>query len=100
MLGGFPRGEAGTDVIGRCALHIGRGWFSCQVEGDRTEITRGRTVDPDATLETDPQTFRALVAGTESLIEAQRRGGLTVSGDAERLELLLAPVANRARIEI
>jgi hypothetical protein len=42
------------------------------VRDGQLELTRAATSDPDATVDTDPETFRALVLGEEALEDAER----------------------------
>ena len=54
------------------------------------ELTRGSAEDPDAMLDTDPETMAALLWQGRRLREARRAGEVTVEGDARSAARFLA----------
>ncbi|CAA9579776.1 MAG: Transcriptional regulator, HxlR family [uncultured Truepera sp.] len=69
-------------------LRLGDERFSVRVEDGRLEIVQGRVNQPDAIIESDTGTLKALAFGGWSLHEALEAGALTMTGDeasAQRL---------------
>ena len=61
-------------------LRLGEDRFHAEVAEGRFEVVRGGAQRPDATIETDPATLRALVFGGRGLDEALRSGDLKLEG--------------------
>ncbi len=62
-------------------LRLGEDRFRVEVADGRFEVVRGVADRPDATIETDPATLRALVFEGRQLAEALRSGDLKIEGD-------------------
>ncbi len=62
-------------------LRLGEDRFRVEVADGRLEVVRGVADRPDATIETDPATLRALVFEGRQLAEALRSGDLKIEGD-------------------
>ena len=84
-----------ADLSVRAELRLGEERIAvCAAEG-RLTATRGSLAEPDAVLDTDPRTLRAIVAGDTTLGEAQASGKARADGDSRKLELLLEPPRGR-----
>ena len=70
-------------------LRLGEDRFRAEVSDRRFEIERGSADGPDATVETDPGTFAALVYEGRPLEEALRSGALKIGGDRRAVERFL-----------
>jgi len=62
-------------------LRIGEERFRATVANGEMELTRGTLDEPDAIIETDPNTLVAVVYGGRKFAEAVRSGDLKVEGD-------------------
>jgi len=62
-------------------LRIGEARFLARIAKGEMELTRGGAEDPDAIIETDPNTLAAVVYGGRKFAEAARSGNLKVDGD-------------------
>jgi DNA-binding HxlR family transcriptional regulator len=110
-----PSGPIGTDSIAlalrdrfdaaaadglraRYELRLGGDRFRLTVADDQFEVARRDADRPDATIETDPGTFAAVLWDDRSLGDAQRAGELRIDGDASAVARLvrLFPVPERA----
>jgi NAD(P)-dependent dehydrogenase (short-subunit alcohol dehydrogenase family) len=91
----ISRFDPGTDgaVDGSYELRLDPSPIICRVRGAQLELTRKQHGAPDATLETDAGTFRALVLHQEQLDDAVRSGRLRLIGDRNRIERLLGAVS-------
>jgi DNA-binding HxlR family transcriptional regulator len=81
---------AAGELRARYELRLGADRFHAEVSGGRIELARGRADRPDATLETDLATLRALVFGGRPLADAVRSGDLTLEGDQETVARFVA----------
>jgi alkyl sulfatase BDS1-like metallo-beta-lactamase superfamily hydrolase len=83
-------------------LRIGEETFRAEVTEGRFEVVRGVADRPDATIETDPGTLRALVFGGLELAEALRSGDLRIEGDRSAVErfLTLFALPEAAAVEV
>ncbi|MEU4765742.1 winged helix-turn-helix transcriptional regulator [Actinosynnema sp. NPDC023794] len=70
-------------------LRLGEDSFRVQLSVDRIWITRGELDHPQAVIETDPATLKALVWSGRRLSEAIEDGDITVTGSRERVERFL-----------
>jgi DNA-binding HxlR family transcriptional regulator len=73
--------RAADGLRARYELRLGEDHFRAEVADGRFEVVRGGAQRPDATIETDPATLRALVFGGRGLDEALRSGNLKLEGD-------------------
>jgi DNA-binding HxlR family transcriptional regulator len=62
-------------------LRLGEDRFRIEVADHEIAVARGGADQADATIDTDPGTFDALLWGGRSLADAQRSGSLTIEGD-------------------
>jgi DNA-binding HxlR family transcriptional regulator/putative sterol carrier protein len=62
-------------------LRLGEDRFRIEVADDEIAVARGGADQADATIDTDPGTFDAVLWGGRSLADAQRSGSLTIEGD-------------------
>ncbi len=83
-------------------LRFSEDYFHAGIAGGRMELTRGSADQPDAILETDPDTLAALVYGGRKLAEALRSGDLRVEGDKSVVKrfLTLFPLPGPARASL
>jgi DNA-binding HxlR family transcriptional regulator/putative sterol carrier protein len=70
-------------------LRLGEDGFRIAVADDEFEAARGTNDQPDATIDTDPDTLGAVLWGGRSLTEAQRSGQLTIEGDKAAVQRLV-----------
>ena len=85
--------RAAEEVRASYELRLGEDRFRARVADGSLEIVRGDADRPDATIETHPDTLRALVFGGLGLTEALRSGNVRIEGDmpaAERFLTLFA----------
>jgi DNA-binding HxlR family transcriptional regulator/putative sterol carrier protein len=73
--------RAADGLRAKYELRLGEDHFRAEVADGRFEVVRGGAQRPDATIETDPATLRALVFGGRGLDEALRSGNLKLEGD-------------------
>lgn len=81
--------EAAAEFSGSFELRFGEDRFRVRVEGGRLELARGPADDPDATLDTDLATLRALLWEGRRPRGAARSGDARVEGDVKALERFL-----------
>jgi DNA-binding HxlR family transcriptional regulator/putative sterol carrier protein len=81
--------HAADGLRGSYELRLGEHRFRAEVADGRFEVARGGAERPDATIETDPDTLRALVFGGRQLGEALRSGDLRIEGDREAVARFL-----------
>jgi alkyl sulfatase BDS1-like metallo-beta-lactamase superfamily hydrolase len=70
-------------------LRLGEDRFRVAVSGDAIDVTRGEADRPDATIESDPGAFYAVVFEGRSLSSALRSGDIRVEGDRAAVERLV-----------
>ena len=70
-------------------LRLGEDHFRIDVADDRIQVARGSADQPDATIDTDPDTINAVLWGDQSLADAQRSGNITIEGDTTAVERFL-----------
>ena len=61
-------------------LRLGEDRFRARVAEGRIEFARGRAEQPDATIETDPETLSAVLWHGRPLAEAERAGDVRIEG--------------------
>jgi DNA-binding HxlR family transcriptional regulator/putative sterol carrier protein len=62
-------------------LRLGEDRFRIDVADNEFNVARGDAQQADATIDTDPDTFGAVLWGGKSLAAAQRAAGMTIEGD-------------------
>jgi DNA-binding HxlR family transcriptional regulator/putative sterol carrier protein len=79
-------------------VRLGDDRFRIQVADDEIKVARGEAHQPDAIIETDPDTLNSVLWGTRSLADAQRSRRITVEGDEALVErfVLLFPLPGPA----
>src|SRR6266542_446219 len=70
-------------VTGRYELRIGADTFTVDITADSVQFRRGTTDQPNATVTTDADTFRAVCFGQRSVSDAIESGDLRLDGDPE-----------------
>lgn len=70
-------------------LRLGEDRFRIDVAEDEFEAVRGSADQPDATVETDPDTLGAVLWGGRSLTDAQRSEKMTIEGDKAAVQRLV-----------
>jgi DNA-binding HxlR family transcriptional regulator len=85
----FFDGEAAGDLRASYELRLGEQAFDVRVADGAIEVGRGPADDPDAVVETDVDTLRALIWDAHGLDDAVRAGALTIDGDRRVVERLL-----------
>ena len=93
----FDAGAAG-DLVARYELRLGDSTFRVHIADGAIEVDRGAAEHPDAIVESDPNTFSAVVWNDRDLAEAQRAGALTIEGDPRAVERLLGLFPKPERI--
>lgn len=76
--------------IATCDIGLGPNHFTVRLSNGQLDISRGQPDKADATIQTDPEVFAALLDKSEHLAEAIDERRATVTGDHELLERLLA----------
>ena len=71
-------------------FRLGEASFQAEIAEGQLEIQRGSAEQPDATIETDAGTLAALVYDELGLEDALSSGDLSIEGDREAAERLLA----------
>jgi len=84
----FDAGAAG-DLEARYELRFGDDTFRAAIADGGIELDRGPAEDPVAILDTDPDTFSAVVWKGRPLADAVRAGDLAIEGDERAVQLLL-----------
>jgi DNA-binding HxlR family transcriptional regulator len=82
-----PRAAHGLGA--RYELRLGEDRFRVEVAGDQIEVARGDAHQPDATIDTDPDTLDAVLWGGRTLADAQRSGSMTIEGDTAAVKRLV-----------
>jgi DNA-binding HxlR family transcriptional regulator/putative sterol carrier protein len=67
-------------------LRLGEDRFRIDVADDAIKIARGEAQQPDATIESDPDTLNNVLWGTRSLADAQGSRRMTIEGDRVLVE--------------
>jgi alkyl sulfatase BDS1-like metallo-beta-lactamase superfamily hydrolase len=67
-------------------LQLGEDRFRVDVADDEIKFARGEARQPDATIETDPDTLNSVLWGTGSLAGAQRSRRMMIEGDKALVE--------------
>jgi DNA-binding HxlR family transcriptional regulator len=67
-------------------LRLGEDRFRIAVADDQIQVARGDADQPDATIDTDPDTLAAVLWAGRPLADAQRSGSLTIEGDNAAVE--------------
>jgi putative sterol carrier protein len=62
-------------------LRLGEDRFRVRIADGTIELARGQADDPDAVVETDIDTFRAVLWQGRELADALRAGGIGIEGD-------------------
>ena len=75
---------------GRYEIRVGADTFTVDGTSGIARFRRGTAEHPDATVATDPDTFRAVVFGQRPIGDAIEAGDLTLSGDQESADRLAA----------
>ena len=70
-------------------LRLGEDRFRIEVADGELEAAREAAVEPDATIDTDPDTLAAVLWGGQRLADAQRSGRMKVEGDTAALKRFL-----------
>lgn len=73
--------DAARGLHARYELRLGNDRFRIEVDNDEFEVARGDAAQPDATIDTDPDTLAAVLLAGQPLADAQRSGTLTIDGD-------------------
>jgi NAD(P)-dependent dehydrogenase (short-subunit alcohol dehydrogenase family) len=94
LRGGFDPARA-AELTATVELRFGDQRITLRVVAGHLALARHAAVAPDAIVETDPTTLRALITGEETLADAANSGTLTVAGDEAKFEQLIA--ASRPR---
>lgn len=84
----FAPGIAG-DLRAAYQLRIGDDRFHAKIAEGRLELARGEIGDPDAVIEADVPTLRALVFARRPLADAVHAGEAVIEGDRRAAEHLL-----------
>jgi DNA-binding HxlR family transcriptional regulator/putative sterol carrier protein len=71
-------------------LRLGEDRFRIEVANDQIEVARGDAPQPDATIDTDPDTLNAVLWEGRSLADAQRSGKMTLEGDKAAVKRFVA----------
>jgi DNA-binding HxlR family transcriptional regulator len=79
-----PQAANGLDA--RYELRLGENTFRIEIAGGRFDVDRGPAEDPDAVIETDAGTLRAVLWQGCALDAAQRTGDLEIQGDRRAAE--------------
>jgi DNA-binding HxlR family transcriptional regulator/putative sterol carrier protein len=67
-------------------LRLGEDRFRIAVADDQIQVARGDADQPDATIDTDPDSLAAVLWAGRPLADAQRSGSLTIEGDNAAVE--------------
>jgi DNA-binding HxlR family transcriptional regulator len=81
--------DAAEGLSARYELRLGEDRFRLQIRGGAIEVDRGSGDDPDAVVETDVETLRAVVWLGRQLDDAVRAGDLRVEGDRSAVARLV-----------
>jgi DNA-binding HxlR family transcriptional regulator len=80
--------EASGDLAASYQVRFGPDRLWVRVASGRIDVGRGEERDPDARLDTDPQTFAALLTKRLRVAQAAAAGDLTLTGDAHLVQRL------------
>jgi DNA-binding HxlR family transcriptional regulator/putative sterol carrier protein len=67
-------------------LQLGEDRFRIEVADDQIQTARGSAREPDATIDTDPDTLAAVLWGGRPLADAERSGSMTIHGDKKAVK--------------
>ena len=81
--------DAARGLRARYALKLGEDHFGVKVADDEIEVARGGADQPDATIDTDPDTLAAVLWGGQALADAQSSGSMTIQGDTAAVKRFL-----------
>jgi DNA-binding HxlR family transcriptional regulator/putative sterol carrier protein len=81
--------DAAGDVSGDYELRLAEHRFRIQIRDGRIDVRRGDAEAPDAIIETDQETFEAVMFGGREPAEAMRARDLSIEGDQELATRLL-----------
>ena len=79
-LKGVFRPEAAGRTTRTFELHFGEHMVAAEVRRGRLRLSLGPAVEPDLVVKTEFRTFMELVAGHLALVDARRRGLITLEG--------------------
>jgi DNA-binding HxlR family transcriptional regulator len=87
------RAEAAAGLHLTIEVRFATATFGLAIDDGTIGIARGSATEPDAVLETDPDTLEHLALFGRSLRAAERAGSATVTGDRDAVEHVLAVFA-------
>lgn len=82
----FP---GGMPVAGVCDVRIGADRFTMRFDEAGVHIARAAAHEPDATVQMDARTLKALINGDETLDEARDAGHVMLGGDERLIRSLI-----------
>jgi alkyl sulfatase BDS1-like metallo-beta-lactamase superfamily hydrolase len=82
--------SAAHGLRARYELRFAEDRFHIEVADDEIAAARGDADQPDATIDTDPDTLAAVLWGGRRLADAQRARAMTVEGDKAAVERFVA----------
>jgi DNA-binding HxlR family transcriptional regulator len=82
--------EAAQGLAARCELRFGDDRFLAEIADGAFKIARGAAMRPDAVIEADPGTLRAVVLAGRRLEDAVASGDLRLQGDPTAAERFVA----------
>jgi DNA-binding HxlR family transcriptional regulator len=88
-LGTFFDADAAGDLRAAYELRFGDDTFHAAIARGEIELGRGPAEDPAAVIDTDPDTFSAVVWKGRDLADTERAGGLAIEGDRHAVERLI-----------
>jgi DNA-binding HxlR family transcriptional regulator len=83
----------GDDLAATYAIRFGEDHFVVRADAGGLAVERGEHAGPDAAIDTDARTFASLMTRSRTLTEALESGQVTISGDREAFERLLAALS-------
>lgn len=83
-------GNAADKFKATISLRLGEDRFGIDIADRELHLARGGTERPTATIETDPQTFAALLYGGHPLDDTLRAGTVTIDGERAVVKRFLA----------
>jgi DNA-binding HxlR family transcriptional regulator len=81
--------DAANGLTASYELRFGEQHFRLRVADARLDVARGSASDPDATIETDPETLAAILWHGRELDAARRSGDAVIAGDEQAVTRLL-----------
>jgi DNA-binding HxlR family transcriptional regulator/putative sterol carrier protein len=81
--------DAARDLTGNYELRLAEDRFRVEVADGRLSARRGDAEAPDAIIETDPETLKAVIFDGREPTEAIRAGAMAIEGDQELATRLL-----------